>query len=181
MSLYTMKKYLKTKIKSYEGKGNTKLHNDKIPEEDSHYIYLSVVLIDSAFKIDKSYYPEVFLEKCKHIFEGKEVTRHITEDLENNFSLINAQKGFTGMKSSSFSRLYSKLYFFFCELFLYSKLALDILILTPDTLLIEWFNKKYIEKCSRSWQKFFTAIKAFSQQEKKFHNSKNIFATRKMF
>ena len=33
MSLYIMKKYLKTKIKSYEGKGNAKLHNDKIPEK----------------------------------------------------------------------------------------------------------------------------------------------------
>ena len=56
-----------------------------MPEKDSHYIYLSVALIDSAFKIGKSYCPEVFLEKRKHIFEGKEVNRHITEDLENNF------------------------------------------------------------------------------------------------
>ena len=53
-------KYLKTKIKSYEGKVNTNFHNDKIPKNDSHCIYLSVVLHYSVFKVgkrsDKGYY-----------------------------------------------------------------------------------------------------------------------------
>ena len=30
----------------------------------------------------KNYYVQVFLEECKHIVKEKEVTRHITEDLE---------------------------------------------------------------------------------------------------
>ena len=32
-------KYLKTKIKSYEGKINTNFHNDEMPKEGSHSIY----------------------------------------------------------------------------------------------------------------------------------------------
>ena len=39
-------KYLKTKIKSYEGKINTNFHNDKIPKESSQCIYLSISNFD---------------------------------------------------------------------------------------------------------------------------------------
>ena len=45
------KKYLTTKIKSYEGKISTNFHGDKIPKEGSQYICLSVVLTDSIFKV----------------------------------------------------------------------------------------------------------------------------------
>ena len=45
-------KYLKTKIKSYEGKINTSFHGDKIPKEGSQCIYLSIIL-------------QAFLEECK--------------------------------------------------------------------------------------------------------------------
>ena len=76
------KKYLKTKIKSYEGKINTNFHNDKIPKEDSHCTCLLDVLIVSVFKIGKNYYPQVFLEECKYFVKEKEVTKHITEEIE---------------------------------------------------------------------------------------------------
>ena len=46
-------KYLKTKIKSYEGKINTNFHNNRIS--------LSIILIDSVFKMGEKYCPQVFL------------------------------------------------------------------------------------------------------------------------
>ena len=54
-------KYLKTRIKPYNGKININFHNNKIPKEGSHCICLSVILIDSVFRTGKHYYPEVFL------------------------------------------------------------------------------------------------------------------------
>ena len=36
-------KHLKAKIKSYNGKININFHNNKIPKEDSQYIFLSVI------------------------------------------------------------------------------------------------------------------------------------------
>ena len=51
---------MKTKIKSYNRKINTNVHNNKIPNEGSHCIFLSVILIDSVYKKDKNYYPQVF-------------------------------------------------------------------------------------------------------------------------
>ena len=64
-------KYFKTKTGFYEGKINKNFHGNKVPKEDSQYICLSVILIDSIFRTGKSYYPEFFLEKCKYIVEEK--------------------------------------------------------------------------------------------------------------
>ena len=44
-------KYLKTKVTFYEGKINTNFHNDKMLKECCHCICVSVVLIDSLFRI----------------------------------------------------------------------------------------------------------------------------------
>ena len=53
------KKYLRTKIKSYSEQISTNFHNNKIPNEGSHCICLSVILIDSGYKKGKSYFPQV--------------------------------------------------------------------------------------------------------------------------
>ena len=46
-------KYLKSKIKSYNGKINTNFHNNKLPKEGSQCICLSVMLVDSVYRKDK--------------------------------------------------------------------------------------------------------------------------------
>ena len=48
---------------------------------DSHCIYLSVILIDSVFKMSKNYYPQVFLEECKYIAKERKVKKFIYIDL----------------------------------------------------------------------------------------------------
>ena len=59
-------KYLKAKMKSYEGKINTNFNGEKLPKKGSQYICLLVILIDSVFRTGKNYYP-LFSEECKHI------------------------------------------------------------------------------------------------------------------
>ena len=59
------KKYLRAKIKSYNGKININFHNNRIPKEDSQLICLSVILIDSVFRAGKHYFPQIFLQECK--------------------------------------------------------------------------------------------------------------------
>ena len=55
-------KYLRAKLKSYEGKINTNFRNGKIPKEGSQCISLLVILNDSVYITDKNYYPQVLLE-----------------------------------------------------------------------------------------------------------------------
>ena len=52
-------KYLKAKIKSYNGKINTHFHTNKIPKESSTFICLSVIVIGSVFRTGKNYYAQV--------------------------------------------------------------------------------------------------------------------------
>ena len=58
------KKYLKTKIKSNNGKINTDFHDKNIPKQDSHFVYISIIVIESVCKITNNFYPQVFLENA---------------------------------------------------------------------------------------------------------------------
>ena len=55
------KKYLKSKVKSYNRKINRNFHNNKIPKEGSEFTCLSVILIDFVFRTGNNYYTQRFL------------------------------------------------------------------------------------------------------------------------
>ena len=78
-------KYLKIQIKSCEEKINTDFHDDEVPKEDSQYICVSVILVDSVFRTDKNYYPHVFLEKFKYVSKEKKINKYIIERYINFF------------------------------------------------------------------------------------------------
>ena len=43
---------------------------------------LSIILINSAFKIDKHYYPLIFLEDCKYAEKQNRMSNSIDEDTD---------------------------------------------------------------------------------------------------
>ena len=62
-------KYIKTEIKSYNGKNTTYFHNNKLSKESSECIYF----LDSVKRKDENYYhPQVFLEECKYVIKEKQ-------------------------------------------------------------------------------------------------------------
>ena len=79
-------KYIKTKIKTYADNIITNFCNKKMPKEKAPCKCLSIIMIDSAIKANKKYYPETFLEKCKYIQKKIKTVNHIDEDLENSES-----------------------------------------------------------------------------------------------
>ena len=74
------KNYLKTKIKSH-GDEVTDFSIKRIPKLDSDHTFLAVVSLDSDFKKDDNYYPQVFLKECKYI--EKKIVKHINDKLSN--------------------------------------------------------------------------------------------------
>lgn len=64
-------KFLKSKIKSCNGKIITNFHNNKMPKECCQFICSSLILTDSVCRTGKNYYPGVFLEKCKFFVKDK--------------------------------------------------------------------------------------------------------------
>ena len=77
-----LRKYLKAKIKSYNGKININFHDNETPREGSQCICLSVILINSVCKAGKNYYPEVFLEKRKYVIKNKKIPKYIIDNIE---------------------------------------------------------------------------------------------------
>ena len=53
-----------------------------MPREDSQYICLSVILIDSVFRTGKNYYLQVFLEECNYVAKEKKMPEYIYDELE---------------------------------------------------------------------------------------------------
>ena len=43
---------------------------------------MSLLLIDSVYKMGKNYYPQVFLEECKYIVKEKKTKRYISDYVE---------------------------------------------------------------------------------------------------
>ena len=60
-------KYIKTKIKIYGKSIITNFHSKKMPTEKAPCKCFSIIMIDSAIKANKKYYPQTFLEECKYI------------------------------------------------------------------------------------------------------------------
>ena len=59
-------KYLKAKVREFDGMIKTKfLGNDK-PKENMHYACMDCITIDSVMNFDKKNHPQVCLEECKY-------------------------------------------------------------------------------------------------------------------
>ena len=82
-------KYLRSNINFYEGKISTNFYDDNIPKEGSQYIFLSVILIVSVFKLGKN----LFLEECKYkyivkymlniyVVKKKKMPKYIIDNIE---------------------------------------------------------------------------------------------------
>ena len=39
-------------------------------------------MINSAFRTDKNYYPQVFLEECKYVVKEKKIPKYIIDNIE---------------------------------------------------------------------------------------------------
>ena len=60
------KKYLKTKVREYDGVIKTNFLGNGIPKENMHYTCIACITINSVVKMDRKYFPQVYLEECKY-------------------------------------------------------------------------------------------------------------------
>ena len=62
-------RYIKTKIKIYADNMNMNFHYKKMPKGKSSCKCLSIIMLGSVIRENKKYYPQTFLEECKHVQE----------------------------------------------------------------------------------------------------------------
>ena len=77
------KKYIKTKVKTFEDNVITKFTDNKIPKENTHYSCISAICVDSVIKFRKENYPQVNLEQCKFRLKKKKSIDLSDEELEH--------------------------------------------------------------------------------------------------
>ena len=59
-------KYLKVKVKEFDGVIKTNFLGNEVPKENMHYTCIACITIDSVMRMDKKNYQQVYLEECKY-------------------------------------------------------------------------------------------------------------------
>ena len=75
-------KYLKTKVREYDGVIKTNFLGNDVPKENMHYTCIACITIDSVMRMEKKNYPQVYLEECKYKIKKIQISRFINTELE---------------------------------------------------------------------------------------------------
>ena len=77
-------KYLKAKVREFNGVIKTNFLGNDMPKENMHYICIACITIDSVMRMDKNNQPQVFLEECKYRVKKIQMSRFISAKLESD-------------------------------------------------------------------------------------------------
>ena len=77
-------KYLKTKVREFDGDIKTNFLNNGLPKENTYYTCIACITVDSALRMNKKNYPPVYLEECKYKIKKIHTLRFINTELETD-------------------------------------------------------------------------------------------------
>ena len=75
-------KYLKTKVREFDGTIKTNFSGNNIPKENTYYTCIACITVDSVMKMNKKNYPQFYLEECKYKAKKINTPRFINTELE---------------------------------------------------------------------------------------------------
>ena len=75
-------KYIKAKVREFNGGIKTNFLADKTPKESMHYTYIACITIDSVMGMEKKNWTQVYLEECKYRRKKAKMTKFIEAELE---------------------------------------------------------------------------------------------------
>ena len=76
-------KYIKAKVREFNGVIKTKFLGNEIPKENVHYTFVACITINSNMRMEKKNYPQVYLEECKCKMKKTKMTKFINTELES--------------------------------------------------------------------------------------------------
>ena len=77
-------KYLKVKVKEFDGVVKTNFLSNGIPKENMYYTCIACITIDSVMRMDKKNHPQVYLEECKYRIKKIQMSRFISTELDSD-------------------------------------------------------------------------------------------------
>ena len=78
------KKYLKAKIREFDGDIKTNSFGNGLSKENMYYICIACITIDSVIKMDKKNYLQVYLEECNCKIKKLQTPRFINTELDTD-------------------------------------------------------------------------------------------------
>ena len=77
-------KYLKAKVREFDGVIKTNFLGNDMPKENMHYTCIACITIDSVMRMDKKNHPQVYLEECKYRIKKIQMSRFINTELKSD-------------------------------------------------------------------------------------------------
>ena len=77
-------KYLKAKVREFDGMIKTNFLGNEVPKENMHFTCIACITIDSVMRIDKKNHPQVYLEECKYRVKKIQMSRFINTELKSD-------------------------------------------------------------------------------------------------
>ena len=76
-------KYIKAKVREFNGAIKTNFLDDKMPKENMHYTCIAGITIDSVMRLEKKKYLQVYLAECKYRTKKIKMTKFIEAELKS--------------------------------------------------------------------------------------------------
>ena len=77
-------KYLKAKVREFNGSIKTNFLGNNLPKENTYYTCIACITLDSVLKINNKNYPQVYLKECKYKVKKIRTPRFIDGELESD-------------------------------------------------------------------------------------------------
>ena len=77
-------KYLKAKVREFDGVIKTNFLGNDVPKENMYYTCIACITVDSALRIDKKSHLQVYLEECKYKVKKIQMSRFINTELKSD-------------------------------------------------------------------------------------------------
>ena len=77
-------KYLKAKVREFDGVIKTNFLGNDMPKENMHYTCIACITIDSVLRINKKNHTQVYLEECKYKIKKTQMPQFIKNELKSD-------------------------------------------------------------------------------------------------
>ena len=95
-------KYVKAKVKEFNGVIKTNFVGYEIPKENVHCACVACITIDSVMRMDKKNYPQVYLEECKYKIKKIIMSEYKSTELESGSEWESELESDTELESNSY-------------------------------------------------------------------------------
>ena len=77
-------KYLKAKVREFDGNIKTNFLSNNLPKENTYYTCIACITVNSIIKMNKKNYPQFYVEECKYKVKKINAPRFINTELETD-------------------------------------------------------------------------------------------------